>query len=114
MDELTNLFKKSVNISETISTKIMKLISDDLDRIVNQMISDVHTNTKIYSLFENIIQFNHEELSIAYNFLLKNGYFILENKLKQTGLYYNRIDMQSFMDYYTDDIYNYMRQSEDC
>jgi hypothetical protein len=114
MDELTNLFKKSVNISETISTKIMKLISDDLDRIVNQMISDVHTNTKIYSLFENIIQFNHEELSIAYNFLLKNGYIILENKLKQTGLYYNRIDMQAFMDYYTDDIYNYMRQSEDC
>ena len=49
MDELTNLFKKSVNISETISTKIMKLISDDLDRIVNQMISDVHTNTKILS-----------------------------------------------------------------
>jgi hypothetical protein len=92
----------------------MKLISDDLDRIVNQMISDVHTNTKIYSLFENIVQFDHEELSIAYNFLLKNGYAILENKLKQTGLYYNRIDMQSFMDYYTDDIYNYMRQSEDC
>jgi hypothetical protein len=114
MDELTNLFKKSVNISETISTKIMKLISDDLDRIVNQMISDVHTNTKIYSLFENIVQFDHEELSIAYHFLLKNGYAILENKLKQTGLYYNRIDMQSFMDYYTDDIYNYMRQSEDC
>jgi len=114
MDELTNLFKKSVNISETISTKIMKLINDDLNRIVNQMISDVHTNTKIYSLFENIVQFNHEELSIAYNFLLKNGYAILENKLKQTGLYYNRIDMQSFMDYYTDDIYNYMRQSEDC
>jgi hypothetical protein len=114
MDELTDLFKKSVNIKEPISKKILKLVSDDLDRITNQMITDNHTNTKIYSLFENIIHFNHEELELLHTFLLNNGYRILENKLKQTGLYYNTNDLQSFIDYYTDDIYNYIRQLSDC
>jgi hypothetical protein len=114
MDELTNLFKKSVNITESKSNKMFKLVNDDLDRITNQMITDTHTNTKIYSLFENIVHFNQEELHLVHTFLLNNGYRILENKLKQTGLYYNINDVQSFIDYYTDDIYNYIRQSDDC
>ena len=48
MEELTNLFKKNVNIKEPISKKILKLVSDDFDRITDQMISDNHNNTKIY------------------------------------------------------------------
>lgn len=114
MDELTELFKKNVNITEPISKKILKLVNDDLDRITNQMISDTHTDTKIYSLFENIIHFNYEELQLVHTFLLNNGYRILESKLKHTGLYYNTNDLQTFIDYYTDDIYNYIRQLADC
>ena len=92
MDELTNLLK-NVNIEDTLSKKIFALVNTDLDRIVNQMISDNHsnqTNTKIYSLFENIIHFSYEELDVLYKFLSKNGYHILQTKLKNTGLYYKK------------------------
>ena len=116
MDELTNLLK-NVNIEDTLSKKIFALVNTDLDRIVNQMISDNHsnqTNTKIYSLFENIIHFSYDELNVLYIFLQKNGYHILQTKLKNTGLYYNINDLQTFIDYYTDDIYNYMQQIGEC
>jgi hypothetical protein len=58
MDELTNLLK-NVNIEDTLSKKLFALVNADLDRIVSQMISDNHTNTKIYSLFENVIHFSY-------------------------------------------------------
>jgi hypothetical protein len=116
MDELTNLLK-NINITEQLSKKIFSLVNADLDRIVNQMISDNHTNytnTKVYSLFENIIHFSYEELNVLHIFLQKNGYHILQTKLKNTGLYYNVNDLQTFIDYYNDDVYNYMQQIGEC
>ena len=96
--------------TESLSKKTLILINNDFDNIVNQMINDDIVNTRIYSLFENLKYFNIEQIKLIINFLTKNGYNILENKLKQTGLYYNRIDLYTFIDYYTEDIYNYINQ----
>jgi malate/lactate dehydrogenase len=117
MDDLIDSLKK-VNIEENptnIPEQIILLISNDIDLMIYQMIHNGIQNTPItFKLFEYLYRCSIVELNIIKEYVDKNGYQIINDKLKNTGLSYSQIDAVTYIDYYSDQIDEFISLMDGC
>ena len=117
MDNLIESLKK-VNIGENptnIPDEIISLISNDIDLMIYQMIHNGIQNTSItFKLFEYLYRCSIIELNLIKGYVDKNGYKIINEKLKNTGLSYSQIDAVTYIDYYSDQIDEFVSLMDGC
>jgi malate/lactate dehydrogenase len=117
MDNLIDSLKK-VNISKNptnIPEQIILLISNDIDLMIYQMIHNGIQHTPItFKLFEYLYRCSIVELNIIKEYVDKNGYQIINDKLKNTGLAYSIIDATTYIDYYSDQIDEFISLMDGC
>jgi hypothetical protein len=68
----------------------------------------------VFELFKNINMFSSHEIRIIYDFVNKYGYYMLENKFKNIGFYYEKLDLQTYIDYYANELYEQISMMEGC
>jgi len=117
MDDLINSLKK-VNIEENptnIPDEIISLIYNDIDLMIYQMIHYGIQDTPItFKLFEYLYRCSIVELNLIKGYVDKNGYKIINDKLKNTGLSYSQIDAATYIDYYSDQIDEFISLMDGC
>jgi len=117
MDNLINSLKKA-NISENptnIPEQVVLLIHNDIDLMIYQMINNGIQDTSItFKLFEYLYRCSIVELNLIKGYVDKHGYKIINEKLKNTGLSYSQIDATTYIDYYSDQIDEFISLMDGC
>ena len=120
MDDLVNTMNK-MDIKDqnpylkVIPDYVLKMIHTDIEYMFMQIIHE-HIDSKIntFELFKNLCMFKLEELKIIHDYITKYASNILENRFKNSGLYYNKLDLQTYIDYYTEELYEQISLMEGC
>ena len=58
--------------------------------------------------------FKREELKVIHDYVTKYAAIMLEHRFKNSGLYYNKLDLQTYIDYYTEELYEQISLMEGC
>lgn len=115
INEQTKKFKELKKFNEVIPEYILQWIYKDYEYMSLQIINNhLQSVPVIFELFKNINMFSSHELRIIYDFVNKYGYYMLENKIKNTGLYYEKLDLQTYIDYYTNELHEQISMMEGC
>jgi hypothetical protein len=117
MDNLIESLKK-VNIGENptnIPEEIISLIYHDIDLMIYQMIHcEIQNTPSTFKLFEYLYRCSIVELNLIKGYVDKNGYKIINDKFKNTGLSYSQIDAVTYIDYYSDQIDEFISLMDGC
>jgi hypothetical protein len=117
MDDLINSLKKA-NISENpinIPEQVVLIIYNDIDLMIYHMINYGIQDTSItFKLFEYLYRCSIVELNLIKGYVDKHGYKIINEKLKNTGLSYSQIDATTYIDYYSDQIDEFISLMDGC
>jgi hypothetical protein len=120
MDDLVNTMNK-MEIKDqnpylkVIPDYVLKMIHTDIEYMFMQIIHE-HIDSQIntFELFKNLCMFKLDELKIIYDYITKYASNILENRFKNSGLYYNKLDLQTYIDYYTEELYEQISLMQGC
>jgi len=118
MDELIKSLD-SIHITEhnryktVIPEYVLNWIYKDIDYMFTQLVSN-EEKPIIFELFKNINMYSSYELEIIYKYIEKYGQKILENKLKNSKLYYDNRDISTYMDYYLNELYEQISLMRGC
>lgn len=120
MDDLVNTMNK-MKIKEqnpyqmVIPEMVLKMINTDIEYMYMQIIHDyIDSQINTFELFKNLCMFNLDELKVIHDYITKYGSTILENRFKNSGLYYNKLDLQTYIDYYTEELYEQISLMQGC
>jgi len=117
MDDIINSFQclaiskkeyKQLNLTE-----IFKLINIDLENMKSQLISDP-SFVSIYEFYKNIDKIGINELKLVLDYIQTYGKAVLENKLKNTTLYYDEKDVDTILDYYISSLEHNLALRQGC
>jgi hypothetical protein len=115
INEQTKKFKELKKFNEVIPDYVLQWIYKDYEYMSLQIINNhLQSVPVIFELFKNINMFSSHELRIIYDFVSKYGYYMLENKIKNTGLYYEKLDLQTYIDYYSNELHEQISMMEGC
>ena len=67
-----------------------------------------------FKLFEYLYRCSIVELNLIKGYVDKNGYKIINDKFKNTGLSYSQIDAVTYIDYYSDQIDEFISLMDGC
>jgi hypothetical protein len=118
MDELTKTMNK-MHIQDknpynsVIPEQVLKMIHSDIEYMFTQIIND-QQRTTVFELFKNMYMFNLEEIKMIHDYITKYGLIMLVNRFKNSGLYYTHLDLETYMDYYIDEIYDMLSLMDGC
>jgi hypothetical protein len=99
---LTKKEYKELNLTE-----IFKLISVDLENMKNQILTDFSSVT-VYEFYKNISSICTNDLRLVLDYMNKHGNNVLTNKLRNTTLYYDPKDVETILDYYINQLEEYL------
>lgn len=115
INEQTKKFKELKKFNEVIPEYVLQWIYKDYEYMYLQIINNhLQSVPVVFELFKNINMFSSHELKIIHDFVSKYGYYMLENKIKNTGLYYEKLDLQTYIDYYANELYEQISMMEGC
>ena len=115
INEQTKKFKELKKFNEVIPEYVLQWIYKDYEYMSLQIINNhLQSVPVVFELFKNINMFSSHELRIIYDFVSKYGYYMLENKIKNTGLYYEKLDLQTYIDYYSNELHEQISMMEGC
>jgi hypothetical protein len=115
INEKTNKFNELKKFKDIIPEYVLQWIYKDYEYMSLQIINNhLQSVPVVFELFKNINMFSSHELRIIYEFISKYGYYMLENKIKNTGLYYERLDLQTYIDYYSNELHEQISMMEGC
>jgi len=104
-----------LEISTIIPDFVKKMIQTDIEYMFMQIIHE-HIDSKLntFELFNNLYMFRLEELKVIHDYVTKYASNMLENRFKYSGLYYNKLDLQTYIDYYTEELYEQISLMQGC
>ena len=120
MDDLLNSINKLHIKDQTpyhkiIPDNILKMIYNDIEYMFIQIVHEnINSNIVTFELFKNIFMFKLEELKLIHDYISKYAYNMLEYRFKNSGLYYNKLDLQTYIDYYTEELYEHISLMQGC
>ena len=115
INEKTKKFNELIKFKEIIPEYVLQWIYKDYEYMSLQIINNhLQSVPVVFELFKNINMFSSHELRIIYDFVSKFGYYMLENKIKNTGLYYEKLDLQTYIDYYSNELHEQISMMEGC
>ena len=98
-----------------IPPQILKWIHDDIHKMYLQIINDsIQSVPCTFELFSNIHSLQLQEIKVLYDYISGYGVYILESNLKNCGLYYDKLDVNTYIDYYSEELYGYISLMEGC
>jgi len=107
--------KEFIPYHKVIPEQVLNMIYNDIEYMFKQIVYEHLQSVPVtFELFKNIYTFKKEELKIIYDYVSKCGYNILEHRFKNSGLYYNRLDLETYIDYYCEEIREHISLSEGC
>ncbi len=112
-DLMNNLKISNIKKQTIIPEYIINWIHNDIEYMFHQIVSYDKT-IKTFELFNNLNMYSSLEIEIIYNYLIKNGYRILEKRVKESKLYYDEKDIHTYMDYYLEQLYEQMCFMKGC
>jgi pyruvate carboxylase len=116
MEDLVNSINK-MKISTELNqlNQIYEIIDTDINSMVLQIINNgIQSIPFTFKIFDKINRITISEIKTIIDYLDKNGYKIIENKLNNTGLQYNKNDAMTYIDYYIEVIDEQISLMEGC